>query len=45
MRNALSIGEGSWAVFVQRPMSAALLAVVVLVLVGPPLWRALQRRR
>jgi TctA family transporter len=37
MRNALSIGEGSWRVFVQGPMSAALLAVVVLVLVTPRL--------
>jgi putative tricarboxylic transport membrane protein len=37
MRNALSIGEGSWWVFVQRPMSATLLAVVVLVLVTPRL--------
>ncbi len=45
MRNALSIGEGSWAVFVQRPMSATLLAVVVAVLAGPPLWRALTRLR
>jgi putative tricarboxylic transport membrane protein len=41
MRNALSIGEGSWWVFVERPMSATLLAVVVLVLVTPRLlaWR------
>jgi putative tricarboxylic transport membrane protein len=37
MRNALSIGEGSWLVFVQRPMSATLLVVVVLVLVTPRL--------
>jgi putative tricarboxylic transport membrane protein len=37
LRNALSIGEGNWLVFVQRPMSAALLAVVVLVLVTPRL--------
>ncbi|MDZ4124006.1 MAG: tripartite tricarboxylate transporter permease, partial [Hydrogenophaga sp.] len=41
MRNALSIGEGSWMVFVQRPMSATLLAVVVLVLLVP---RLLARR-
>jgi putative tricarboxylic transport membrane protein len=43
MRNALSIGEGSWLVFVQRPMSATLLAVVVLVLVLPR-WLAWRRR-
>ncbi len=41
MRNALSIGQGSWTVFLQRPMSATLLAVVVLVLVLP---RLLARR-
>jgi putative tricarboxylic transport membrane protein len=41
MRNALSIGEGSFMVFLQRPMSATLLAVVVGVLVLP---RLLARR-
>jgi putative tricarboxylic transport membrane protein len=41
MRNALSIGEGNWMVFLQRPMSATLLAVVVLVLLVP---RLLARR-
>ncbi len=37
MRNALSIGEGSWWVFVQRPMSAALMALVLALLVLPRL--------
>ncbi len=37
MRNALSIGEGSWLVFLQRPISATLLAVVALVLLVPRL--------
>jgi putative tricarboxylic transport membrane protein len=41
MRNAVSIGEGNWMVFLQRPMSATLLAVVVLVLILP---RLLARR-
>lgn len=36
-RNAMSIGEGSFAVFFQRPMSAALLVIVLLVLVTPRL--------
>ena len=47
MRNALSIGEGSWLVFVQRPMSALLLSIVVAVLVLPPLlrWRARLKKR
>ena len=44
MRNALSIGEGHWTVFVDRPMSAFLLAVSLAVLVLPRL-AALRRRR
>ena len=45
MRNALSIGEGKWSVLVERPMSAALLAVVVAVLVLPRLMKLLRARR
>ena len=45
MRNALSIGEGHWAVFLQRPMSLALLVVVLAVLVLPRVMAVLQRRR
>ena len=37
MRNALSIGEGSWRVFLDRPMSLTLLVVVALVLITPRL--------
>jgi putative tricarboxylic transport membrane protein len=44
MRNALSIGEGKWGVFVERPMSAVLLAIVVAVLVLPRLMKLLRRR-
>ena len=43
MRNALSIGEGHWSIFVQRPMSATLLAVVVLAMLVPFLLK-LRRR-
>jgi putative tricarboxylic transport membrane protein len=43
MRNALSIGEGRWSVFIERPMSATLLAVVVAVLVLPRLMRWIRR--
>lgn len=45
MRNALSIGEGRWSVFVERPMSVALLTVVVAVLVLPRLLKLLRRAR
>ena len=37
MRNALSIGQGSWRVFIDRPMSATLLVLVALILVTPRL--------
>ena len=41
LRNAMSIGEGRWTVFLQRPVSALLLAVVIAVLVLPRVlaWR------
>jgi putative tricarboxylic transport membrane protein len=44
LRNAMSIGEGRWTVFLERPVSAVLLAVIVAVLLVPQLlaWR---RRR
>ena len=45
LRNALSIGEGHWGVFVQRPGSLFLLVVVVVVLVLPRAMAALKRRR
>ena len=45
MRNALSIGEGHWGVFIERPMSATLLAVVVAVLVLPRVAAVIGRRR
>jgi putative tricarboxylic transport membrane protein len=42
MRNALSIGEGHWGIFLQRPMSLALMVIVVSVLVLPRLVRWLR---
>lgn len=45
MRNALSIGEGRWGVFIERPMSATLLATVVAVLVLPRLMALRKRLR
>ena len=44
MRNALSIGEGRWTVFLERPMSLFLVLVVVSVLVLPRLVARLRRR-
>jgi putative tricarboxylic transport membrane protein len=45
MRNALSIGEGHWTIFVERPVSALLLAIVVAVLVVPRLLRLARRAK
>ena len=44
MRNALSIGEGKWGVFIERPMSLALLVIVVAVLVLPRLMKLRKAR-
>ncbi|MBK7615519.1 MAG: tripartite tricarboxylate transporter permease [Burkholderiales bacterium] len=43
MRNALSIGEGKWGVFVERPMSVVLLACVASILLLPRLLRLARR--
>jgi putative tricarboxylic transport membrane protein len=45
LRNAVSIGEGSAMVFLQRPMSLTLVIVVVLVLVLPRLMKLMARRK
>jgi putative tricarboxylic transport membrane protein len=44
LRNALSIGEGSWTVFLQRPMSVALLVVVVAILLLPRIAKRFGKR-
>ena len=44
MRNALSIGEGHWTIFIDRPMSATLLAVAVACLVVPRVWALLSKK-
>ena len=44
LRNAISIGEGSALIFVQRPMSLAILVVVVAVMLVPRLIKLLSRR-
>ena len=45
MRQALTISMGDWTTFVTRPLSSSLLAVAVLLMVAPPLWRSWSRRR
>jgi putative tricarboxylic transport membrane protein len=45
LRNALSIGEGKWGVFLERPMSLVLLVAIVLVLGLPRLLRLRRKLR
>jgi len=45
LRNAMSIGEGSAAVFFQRPMSIALVIIVVAVLILPRLAKRMSERK
>jgi len=45
LRNAISIGEGSALIFVQRPMSLTILVVVVAVLLVPRLAQLFSRKR
>ncbi len=45
LRNALSIGEGRWTVFIERPMSLTLLCIVAVVMLLPRLLAWFSRRR
>ena len=45
MRNAVAIGEGSWSIFITRPMSLALVLLVAAVLLLPRLLRWVARRQ
>jgi len=45
LRNAMSIGEGSPRVFVERPMSIALLVVIVAVLALPRIYKRIQAKK
>jgi putative tricarboxylic transport membrane protein len=43
-RQAMTISQGDLTTFLTRPISATLLAVAVLALVGPKLWGMMRRR-
>jgi putative tricarboxylic transport membrane protein len=43
-RRALQISQGDFSVFVSRPISATLLAIAVLALIGPIVLRAMRSR-
>ena len=43
LRQALTISQGDWTTFLTRPISASILALAVLALVGPRLWGMFRR--
>jgi putative tricarboxylic transport membrane protein len=45
LRRALAISQGDPTVFLTRPISAVLIAIALVILVGPPLYGLLARRR
>jgi putative tricarboxylic transport membrane protein len=45
LRRALAISQGDLSIFVTQPISATVLAITALVLVGPPIWRRIAARR
>jgi putative tricarboxylic transport membrane protein len=44
LRKALAISEGRWMDLVTRPISGTILAVTLLLLVAPPIYRALKKQ-
>ena len=45
MRNAVSIGEGKWTIFLERPGSVTLIVIVLAVLIVPRLLRRWAARK
>lgn len=45
LRNGLSMGEGKWSVFIERPIAATVLAITVLLLIVPPIVRRAMAKR
>jgi len=44
-RRALAISQGDLTIFLRQPISATVLAITALVLIGPPIWRRMSARR
>ncbi len=43
LRRALSISQGDWMVFLTKPLSATLLGITALMVVGPWVWKKLKK--
>ena len=44
-RRAMTISQGDWMIFVQKPLSLALLLIALTAVVGPKLWAIASARR
>ena len=44
MRQALTISQGEWSTFFTRPLSGSLMAIALLLLVVPSLWKFWRQR-
>ncbi len=42
LRRSLSISQGDWMIFLQKPLSASLLGITALMVVGPWVWKKLK---
>lgn len=42
LRRSLSISQGDWMIFLQKPLSASLLVITALMVVGPWVWNKLK---
>jgi len=45
LRRALAISQGDATIFLSKPISATVLAITVLLLIGPPLWKRIAAKR
>jgi putative tricarboxylic transport membrane protein len=43
LRRSLSISQGDWLVFLQKPLSASLLSITAAILIGPWAWKKLRQ--
>lgn len=44
LRRSLSISQGDWMIFIEKPLSASLLALTVMIVAGPWAWRKFKRQ-
>jgi putative tricarboxylic transport membrane protein len=45
LRRALQMSEGNWMVLLERPISGTIFALTAVLLIAPPIYRRIQKRR